>query len=141
MSSYSNKQVVELGAERTADPLGRGYSGMTDQQFDDSVNAEDITVERTTMSAGEIMEQIDGAEFNALDAANTVRVDRVLGLGAEIIVGPGNNHNAVQELLATFGGTSATIASLAALRELNKTSRRAQKGWPPCSVSTVLRIL
>ena len=140
MASYSTKQVMELGEEKTADPLSRGYAGMTDQQFADSINDENITVERTTMSAGEIMEQIDGTEFSALTPALTTRVDRVLGLGAEIFVGPGNNHNAVQELLAAFGVSSATITSLAALRDLSKTSRRSQKGWPLCSVSTILRI-
>lgn len=140
MASYTNKQIVALGVERTNDPLSRGYAGMADQQFSDSMNAQDITVERATMSAGEIMEQIDGAEFTALLAPEKARVDRVLGLGAEIFIGPGNNHNAVQELVATFGAGSNTITNLAAIRGLDKTSRAKQLGFPRCSVSTILRI-
>ena len=104
-----------LADEVTADPLARGYAGMTDQELVDSLNALDRTRERTTMSAGEVMEQIDGAEFSALNNASKARVDRVLGLGAEIIIGPGNAHNAVQEMLV-FGGGSATIAALVAAR-------------------------
>ena len=107
----------KLKTERVDDPLGRNYSAMTDQQLADSINAKDRTRDRTSMSAGEIMEHIDGTEFSALNNAAKARVDRVLGLGAEIVVGPGNAHNAIQELLATFGSGSNTITALSAARE------------------------
>ena len=116
-----NRTLVD---EIRNDPLARGYSGMTDAQIVTSLNTVDRDNERTTMSAGEVMESIDGTEFAALSAADKTRVDRVLGLGAEIVIGPGNAHNAVQELLV-FGGGSATITALAAMR--NQQISRAQE--------------
>jgi hypothetical protein len=107
-----------LANEVATDPLVRGYAGMTDQQLIDSLNALDRIRELIVMSAGDIMEAIDGVEFTALSAALKARVDRVLGLGSEIIIGPGNAHNAVQEILAAFGGASATISSLEATRDV-----------------------
>ena len=126
---YSAKQVSALQAERTNDPLARSYLGMTDAQFLTSITTEDRDNPRTSMSAGELFEQIDSAEFIALNNANKARVDRVLGLGSDIIVGPGNAHQAVQELIATFGGVSATITSLAALRD-QLFSRASELGLP-----------
>ncbi len=139
--SYNQQQVDTLGVERTADPLGLGYSGMTDQQFADSMNGETRTRERVSMSAGEIMEQIDSAEFIALTAGDKARVDRVLGLGAEVIIGPGNSHNAVQELIATFGGGSTTITNLATLRDAEQISRTSELGIPFVSTSVISRIV
>ena len=75
---YTAKQVGILQDERTNDPLARSYSGMSDVQFLTSIATEDRINARTTMSAGEIFEQIDLAEFVALSNAETVRVDRVL---------------------------------------------------------------
>ncbi len=122
---YSSKQVSDLQSERTNDPITRGYSGMTDSQFLASITAEGRPNPRTFISSGELFEAIDGAEFIALSAADKIRVDRLLGLGAEVVVGPGNSHNAVQELLATFGGPSTTVQTLAALRD--QTQSRAQE--------------
>lgn len=116
----------QLCEELTLDPLGRGYVGMTDEQATVDLNTAYRTRQRTTMSAGEIMEAIDSTEFTALSAANKARVDRVLSLGAEIIIGPGNNHNAVQELLV-FGNASNTVANLVALRTIAIT-RAAELG-------------
>ncbi len=106
-----------LALEEANDPLGRGYASMTNDEMADDMNVKNRTRDRTNMSAGEIMEQIDGGEFSALNNAAKARVDRVLSLGAEIIIGPGNSHNAVQELLATFGAASNTISKLSAARE------------------------
>jgi hypothetical protein len=108
--------MSRLSEEIRNDPLGIGYAGMTEQQIADSLNARNRTRDRTTMSAGEIFETIVPAEFAALNQAEQERVDRVLGLGADIIVGPGNQHNAVQELLAVFTAQSQTIQALAARR-------------------------
>ena len=127
---YTAKQVNDLQNERTNDPLVRGYSGMTDAQFLASVTTVDRVNARTTMSAGEIFEQVDAAEFAALNNTNKARVDRVLGLGAEVIVGPGNNHQAVQEMIAAFGGGSNTLSALAVLRD-QLFSRAEELGLPP----------
>ena len=135
---YTAKQSSELQSERTNDPLARGYSGMTDAQFLASVTAENRIIARKLLNAGEIFEQIDAAEFTALTAASKARVDRVLGLGAQIIVGPGNNHQAVQELIAAFGGASTTLANLSTLRD-ELYSRAVELGLPTPNLGDVQR--
>ena len=135
---YTAKQISDLQDERTNDPLTRSYSGMTNSQFLSSITAIDRLDARTSMSAGEIFESVDSVEFDALTAALKVRVDRVLGLGAEIVVGPGNNHQAVQELITAFGGGSATIASLSALRDQLQT-RAKEIGLPDPILADVAR--
>lgn len=135
---YNAKQISDLQAERTNDPLPRGYSGMTDNQFLISITAEDRPDPRVSISSGELFESIVGIEFIALSVADKVRIDRLLGLGAEVIVGPGNNHNAVQELLATFGGASTTVATLAALRDQQQ-SRAQEIGLPNPILADVVR--
>ena len=140
MTAYNNEQVSILQDEKTNDPLTRGYSAMTDQQFMDSMNTADLEQERTSMSSGEIMEQISGAEFAALTAAETARVDRVLGLGADVIIGPGNLHNAVQELIAVFGGISLTIIALDAARSISIT-RAQELGIPAVNLSVMTRLI
>lgn len=102
--------------EIDTDPIVRGYAGMTDLQVLADGSALTRTRDRTTMTAGEMWENMDRTEFIALSDPNKARVDRVLGLGAEVIVGPGNNHNAVQELVDTFGAGSTTITNLATAR-------------------------
>lgn len=135
---YTAKQISDLQDERTDDPLTRSYSGMTNAQFLSSITAIDRPDSRISMSAGEIFESVDSVEFDALTAALKARVDRVLGLGAEIVVGPGNNHQAVQELITAFGGGSATIASLSALRDQLQT-RAKEIGLPEPILSDVAR--
>ncbi len=119
--------MVGLRDEVINDPLGRGYVGMSDQQVLDDGFILYRTDPREIMSAGEIMESIDGAEFTALTDPMKTRVDRVLGLGAEIIIGPGNAHNAVQELLTAFGAGSTTISNLSTRRDVS-ISRWAELG-------------
>ncbi len=135
---YSAKQVSDLQAERTNDPLTRGYSGFDDAAFFASITADDRPNPLTTMSAGVIFNTIVPAEFAALAAADKTRVDRVLNLGAEVIIGPDNSPNAVQELLATFGGGSATITALAALRDQSQT-RANEIGLPNPILADVQR--
>jgi len=131
MASYSAALKTEL---LTGHPDTGAYNA------DDALAASELNVlnrirERTIMSAGEIMESIDGPEFEALTDANQGRVDRVLGLGAEIIIGPGNNHSAVQEMLV-FGAQSVTLIALAALRDIS-VSRADELGFPVQTGATV----
>lgn len=135
---YNAKQVFDLQNERTDDPLTRGYSGFTDAQFFTSITTVDRPDSRTLMSSGEIFESIVPSEFAALTSGEQVRVDRVLGLGAEIIIGPGNSPNAVQELVSTFGGGSGTISALAALRDQLQ-SRASEIGLPNPILADVAR--
>ncbi len=137
---YTAKEVSILQSERTDDPLSRSYSGMTDAEFLTSITTENRDNPRTFISSGELFESIDNAEFIALSAGDKVRVDRLLGLGAEIIVGPGNAHQAVQELLATFGGVSTTVTTLAALRDV-QFSRAAELNLPSPILADVGRTI
>jgi len=111
--------MSKLSDEIALDPLGRGYAGMTDEAVVADLNARRRTRNRVTMSAAEIFEAIVPAEFVALDMAKQARVDRVLALGADVIIGPDNNTNAVQELLACFGAPSQTVQALAARRAVS----------------------
>ena len=117
-----------LKAELTSGHPDTGPYDANDATAATEINTVNRTRQRVTMSAGEIMEAIDNAEFAALSVAHQARVDRVLGLGAEIIIGPGNGHNAVQELLV-FGGGSATITALASARNV-AISRADEIGLP-----------
>jgi len=135
---YNARQVSVLQAERTNDPLSRSYSAMSDVQFQTSI----ITVDRpnplTLMSAGDIFEAIVPSEFQGLTNSEQTRVDRILGLGAEIIIGPGNSPNAVQELLNTFGVLSTTVTNLSALRDQQQ-SRAQEIGLPDPILADVQR--
>ena len=135
---YSAKQVSDLQDERTNDPLTRSYSGMANAQFLSSITAIDRPNPRTSMSAGEVFESVDAAEFDALSSALKARVDRVLGLGSDIVIGPGNDHQAVQELITAFGGGSNTLSALATFRD-QKYSRAAEIGLPAPSLGDVER--
>lgn len=111
-----------LVREITADPLGRGYAGMSDAE----VVADLQTVYRdnwSALSSSQVFESIDIAEFQSLSAAEQVRVDRILGLGDDIQTAPDTQARA--ELLAVFSAGSATIAALIVLA--NPGQSRAQE--------------
>jgi len=135
---YTAKQVADLQEERTNDPLVRSYSGMTDVQFLTSITTENRDNPLTSISSGVLFESIDVAEFQALPVSDKTRVDRLLGLGAEVVVGPGNAHMAVQELLNTFGGGSTTVTTLAAIRD-QQFSRAAELRLPVPILADVQR--
>ena len=62
-----------LKDELLLDPLSIGYSAMTDKQAADSLSAKTRSVDRTTMTSGEIMEAVDGAEFSMAHNSNPIR--------------------------------------------------------------------
>ncbi len=98
-----------LRTELTDDLLIRGYSGMSDEAAAADLN--DTTTGRTlpidTLTAAEIYEEIDTAEFDALTDANKVAVDRILGLGGSINLDATSKARAV--LLGVFAGAAGTI--------------------------------
>ena len=115
-------QFEVLQGEVQGDPLGRGYSGMTNQAVLDSL----VAVDRdnwVSLSAAEIFEAIDLGELNALQNSDKARVDRVLGLSGEIVTAPGGK--ARSEMVSVFGGGNVTIGNLAALA--NRPVSRAQE--------------
>ena len=92
------------------DPLVRGYGGMTNAQILTSLVAVNRSRQLESVNSAFIYERLDQTEVQSLDAAATARLDRILGLGNNILV----QGAAKTELIAIFGGGSNTIAALAA---------------------------
>lgn len=101
-----------LSDEISTDPLARGYAAMTDEEIvaDLATEYRDVWL---PLTSSQIFEAMVPAEFVALTAADKARVDRIFGLGSGIQTFPGARSRA--ELVAVFGGASATIAALAAI--------------------------
>jgi hypothetical protein len=101
-----------LKAEMDADPLGRGYAGMTDAQASASLNVANRTRVRNAMSASEVFQAISAAEFAAKTDAQRQLVLGILGFGT---VNPAGREAEV--FVQVFGAGSQTIAALAAARQ------------------------
>ena len=115
-----------LWIEVDSDPLGRGYADMSDAEIAIDLNVVYRTRTRNTLSSAEIYEQIVVAEFQAKTDAQKVYVRDILGLGADVRVGP--DSKARQVMLAIFGAESATIANLAAILQ-ESVSRADELGF------------
>ena len=120
--------IAALKAEIDADPLTRGYAGMTDAQVAADINTAYRQINRESMSSSEVMNAINIGEFNALSTADRQNIWNVLHLGGSGLAGGGNiNPFGVEATIFTnaFGGGSATITALAAARK--ETVTRAQE--------------
>jgi hypothetical protein len=104
--------VQDLKDEITNDPLVRGYAGMTNAQVAASLLTKNRASNRTYLSASEIFEAVDLAEYSALSAAEKGRVDVVLGLGDQIFIGSTSKARAF--LAGAFGANTATRTALLA---------------------------
>jgi len=114
-----------LHDELVGDPLGRGYSAMTDAEVAVDLNTIYRTYTRTHLSSAEIYEAISALEFQALSDAQKVYVRDILGLGEGIDVQPGGQARAV--MIQIFGAGSTTISNLAAVLQ-ESISRAAELG-------------
>ena len=117
----------DLWNELNNDPLGRGYSGMTDQQAADDLNTVYRTRLRDTLDSAEIYEALDIAEFQGLSDAQKAYVRDVLGLGPDVQVGP--NTKARTLFISLFGAQSQTITNLVA-SATEDISRATELGFP-----------
>ncbi len=105
--------------ELTADPHGRGYSEMTDEEIAADLQVSRISRVKSAMSGDEVFQQTDKVEFAAMTDAK-----KQLWLaftGRAINPGAAPNEDFVKWL---FGAASATVANLAAARV--ETITRAQ---------------
>ena len=102
-----------LVTELTTDPLGRGYSGMTDQQAADDLNTAYRSRNRSSVKGSEIFNAIVLSEYDALADAEKLKVQIICGLGDDIDVGAGTNTRAF--LIAAFGPATVTRDNLIAL--------------------------
>ena len=59
-------KINALADEINTDPLGRGYSGMTDQEVADSLNNENRPRARISISGDEVFNRTDTIEFQGL---------------------------------------------------------------------------
>ena len=106
-----------LKTEITTDPAAIGYGAVQataawDNATADKLNAPLRQGEQATLTAGQLFEAIDAAEYTALTAANKALVNLVLGLAGDIKVGVGSNARTI--LLAVFGVGTTTRTRLAA---------------------------
>ncbi len=125
-------QYDTLTSELTTDPLGRGYSGMSDA----AVLADLNTAYRDNwvpVSGAEMFEALNATEFTALSPGDRARVDRILSLSigstGGIATAPGSQARA--EMISVFGGGSATITALAAIanQQITRAAELGLAGW------------
>jgi len=125
-----------LKDEIVNDPLGVGYSGMTDQQRLDALTSTESPYwrdapDRTSISSQDLFEYVDRTEWTGQnggsgpDAAWKERFDRMLGL-QNILVGPSSNGRT--ELLALFDNTNWPTTRAALINYVtNQKQSRAQE--------------
>ena len=102
-----------LRNELADDPLGRGYSGMTDLEAANDLNSQYRTRTLDNLDGGTVYDQVDVAEFTALTAEDKEEVWAIVHLGANIPVYSGSK--ARDRFISIFGGGSTTISNLQAI--------------------------
>lgn len=120
-----------LRNEIVNDPLGRGYSGMTDEQVLTSLTTADRPKNKERMTGEEISEAIVKSEYDALSDAAKDRVIAYVNLRS---IDPFGFAQTV--FLDIFGGGSQTITNLAAVR-VDQVTRASQIGWNSINIGDV----
>ena len=100
--------MADLKTELADDPLGRGYSAMTDQEAANDLNTSYRTRNRTSMSGREVRAEVVDAEYDALTDA---KKEQFLALTASDDLDPfGLAANVIKGI---FGPGSTTRSNLA----------------------------
>lgn len=110
----------ELKDELTNDPLGRGYSGMSEVEASDDLNTVYRKRNRPSLSSSEVYNAIDQTEWVALTDSNRQELWDILHLGT---INPFGREK--ERFTTIFGGGSTTITTLADTRTVDIT--RAQE--------------
>jgi hypothetical protein len=97
--------------EINTDPLGRGYSSMSDAEVAADLNTVYRTRNRGLMTASEVYNAVDETEFIALTAEQKAEVWNIVHMGELDPFGL-----EADRFLAIFGGGSTTISTLGDLR-------------------------
>ncbi len=102
--------VRTIRAEITDDPLLLGYTGMTDQEVTDSLNA--LTRERAveSLSSADIYDAIDPTEYTVLSSTEKAMLSDIFSL-SEVRV-QGNTRDVI---VGIFPGGGTTLTNLTAL--------------------------
>lgn len=123
-----------LNDELTADPLARGYSGLSDQEAADDLNTEYRSRNRTGMTPTEVYNNVDETEWLNLTDAQRQEIWDILHLG-----NPLNPFGLeADRFLAIFGGGSTTISTLNAAR-VESISRAEELGLGALLASDVAK--
>ncbi len=134
--AYTQKQVAELQAERTDDPVGRGYAGMTDAQFQTAVTTADIQRIKNTITGSELFAQTDSAEYVLLTEAQKTQW---LGLCAIDVLDVLNASSPAAPIVTDlFGNPSVTRTAVLAYRE-ETVARYEELGLPFPTIGDVGR--
>lgn len=99
--------LLALQAELLNDPLGRGYSAMTDQQAADSLNTADRSRTVPSVSPTDVFQAVVPGEYNA----TTPDQKQVLGFIFSLPTVP-TSGNAATALMAIFGAGTTTRQNL-----------------------------
>lgn len=110
-----------LTAELSGDPLGRGYSGMSDAEVMTDINTANRSVNRASMTPSEVLNAIDIAEWDALTGDQQRQIWDVLHIG-DI-----NPFGVEATIFTSVFGVSATTTALQAART-ETVSRAAELG-------------
>jgi hypothetical protein len=113
-----------LREELIADPLGRSYITMSDQECADDLNAIYRTRNRTSMTATEVFNTADPTEWTTLTDTEQRKIWDVLHMGDGL--DPFGNEATI--FINVFGAGSNTIQSLADAR-VEDVSRGTEIGF------------
>lgn len=123
-----------LKSELLDDPLGRGYGTMDDQQATIDLNTLYRTRDRISMTASEVLNTIDTAEWSVLADADQRKIWDILHMGGDL--NPFGKE--AQMFISVFGAGSNTILALADART-EDISRSQELGLGDVKVSDVYK--
>lgn len=110
--------IQALKTELASDPLGRGYSALSDQAAADSLNAVDRDRIKSSLSGDDVFNAADPAELAALakgTSAQKAEFQMFLAICARESIRP--DGNATTRLIREiFGAGSTTLTNLDVLR-------------------------
>ena len=105
--------IAALASELTVDPLGRGYSGMSNAEATASLNTVNRDVDVTSITGDRIFAATDSAEFIVL---SDIKKQLWLSFCGRSEVDPFGTSN-VAFVTWLFGGGSTTGSNLAGVRQ------------------------
>lgn len=112
--------LATLKTELTTDPLARGYAGMSDEAAAASLNAQDRTPSRDSLTGGELAASVVKAEYSALSAADKAYFNMLVPSASLPLTA-----TLKSELGTLFSAGTATRTNLVAL--LKRTGTRGEE--------------
>ena len=119
-----NLTQLQILKDEMLDPLGRGYSSMSDLEIANDMNTEYRDLNLYLLTASQVFNAIDKSEYDALSEGDKDMVWRILHMGE---VNPFGLEADI--FLEIFGGASQTITDLKIIRKATQ-SRASEIGLP-----------